>query len=110
MVDTLTYFFYTLIVIATLIVLLSLNSIRRSILSLFGGSIELPEAAGVVFMVLFTYMIIKEGNREHEWHIYNELYIFFVAGAAMTGLGLNKVLNTVKDIKIGNSSSNDRTT
>lgn len=78
------------------------KSIKNSILSLFGGSVQLPEAAGMIFLGLFIYMIIKEGNRDHEWSYYNELYIFFTAGAAMTGLGLQHVLEVVKDMKTGN--------
>lgn len=87
------------IVIFAIFFLIFKKSIKRAILSIFGGSVELSEMAGVVFLVLFTYMIIKEGNREHEWHLYNELYIFFTAGAAMTGLGLQHVLEVIKDTR-----------
>jgi ABC-type tungstate transport system substrate-binding protein len=98
-------------IVLALVVILAFNKTKKAILSLFGGSIELPEFGGVVFLGLFIYMIIKEGGREHQWHYYNELYIFFVAGAAMTGLGLSKVLDTVKEIRLGtkqeNKSAND---
>jgi len=85
--------------------ILFFRGLKRAILKLFGGSVELPEAAGVLFAALFTHMIIKEGQRTHEWHYYNELYIFFTAGAAMTGLGLKAALDTYKEIRMGNSGN-----
>lgn len=90
-----------------LFILIFFKSLKRGVLSVFGGSIELSEVAGCIFLGLFTYMIIKEGNREHEWHYYNELYIFFTAGAAMTGLGLKDVLNTVKEIRTNGVSKTE---
>lgn len=99
------YLYIGLGIIGSIILLLFFRSIKRAILRLFGGSIELPEAAGVVFLCLFVHMIIKEGERTHEWHYYNELYIFFTAGAAMTGLGLKHALDTYKEIRLGSNSS-----
>lgn len=98
-------YFIVLGIIGAILLFFFLRSIKRAILVMFGGSIELPEAAGVLFAGLFTYMIIKEGSREHEWHLFNELYIFFTAGAAMTGLGLSKVLETIKEMRVGDSST-----
>lgn len=97
------YLFIGLGIIASILLVLFFRSMKRAILRLFGGSIELPEAAGVLFAALFTHMIIKEGQRTHEWHYYNELYIFFTAGAAMTGLGLKHALDTYKEIRLGNN-------
>lgn len=100
----------TLYIIGSLLVLITLSifkNLRNSILSIFGGTIELAELAGVIFLMLFIYMIIKEGNRTHEWHYYNELYVFFTAGAAMTGLGLKDVLAFYKDIRLGNKPKED---
>lgn len=99
------------LIIGSVILLISVfyfKSIKASILSIFGGSIELSEAAGCIFLCLFAYMIIKEGNRDHEWHYYNELYIFFTAGAAMTGLGLKDVLNTVRDIRTNSTGKTNK--
>lgn len=95
----------TLGIVGAILLVLFSKTLKRAILSLFGGSIELPEAAGIVFTYLFIHMVMKEGNRTHEWHYYNELYIFFTGGAAMTGLGLNKVLDTVKEIRMGNAGN-----
>ena len=95
-------------VVLALVAILFYSRIKNAILSLFGGSIELPEFAGVVFLCLFSHMIIKEGNRTHEWHHYNELYIFFTAGAAMTGLGLGKVLDTIKEIRTAQPTKIER--
>lgn len=95
----------TLYIIGSLLVLVTLSifkNVRKAVLSIFGGTIELTELAGIIFLMLFIYMIIKEGNRTHEWHYYNELYVFFTAGAAMTGLGLKDVLSFYKDIRTGN--------
>lgn len=97
--------FVALGIIGAILLVLSFRSIKRAILKLFGGSIELSEIGGVLFAYLFAKMIFEEGNREHEWHIYNELYIFFTAGAAMTGLGLNKVLDTYKEIRLGSGGN-----
>lgn len=96
--------FITVLIFVSILTALFFKSIKRAILNVFGGSIELPEFAGVVFLGLFIHMIMKEGQRDHEWHYYNELYIFFTAGAAMTGLGLKKTLEVVKEIKLGESS------
>lgn len=95
----------TLYIIGALLVLITFyisKNVRDMVLKIFGGAIDLAELAGVVFLMLFIYMIIKEGNRTHEWYYYNELYVFFTAGAAMTGLGLRDVLNIYKDIRLGN--------
>jgi len=98
-------FFVVLSIIGAIILFFTFRAIKRAILRLFGGSIELPEAAGVLFAGLFTYMVLKEGQRTHEWHYYNELYIFFTASAAMIGLGLKQVLETYKEIRLGNSGN-----
>lgn len=87
------------------LLLLNYRRTRAQVLSIFGGSVDKMELAGVIFTVLFAFMIIKEGNRTHEWHHYNELYIFFTAGAAMTGLGLSQVLNTMKEIRLGSTTT-----
>lgn len=94
-------------IFGVIIILFFFKKIKRGILSIFGGSIELPEAAGTVFLGLFVYMVWKDGNRQYEWHHFNELYILFTAGAAMTGLGLKSVLETVKEIRTGTSSSTE---
>jgi hypothetical protein len=99
------YILIGLTVIGVIATIVLFRSIKRAILRLFGGSIELSEAAGVLFAGLFTHMILLEGQRTHEWHIYNELYIFFTAGAAMTGLGLKQTLDTIKEIRMGSNSS-----
>jgi len=99
------YLYIGLGIIGSILLFLFFRSIKRAILRLFGGSIELPEAAGVLFAGLFTHMIIKEGDRTHEWHYYNELYIFFTAGAAMTGLGLKHALDAYKEIRLGNNAN-----
>lgn len=92
-------------IVGAIFLILFFRGLKRAILNLFGGSIELPEAAGVLFAALFTHMIIKEGQRTHEWHYYNELYIFFTAGAAMTGLGLKAALDTYKEIRMGSGGN-----
>jgi len=92
-------------IMGAIVIFVSIRAIKRAVLKLFGGSIELSELAGCLFAGLFTYMIIKEGNRTHEWHYYSELYIFFTAGAAMTGLGLSKVLETIKEMRLGSSGN-----
>lgn len=92
-------------IIQGFLLLLNWKRTRAQVLSIFGGSVDKMELAGVLFAVLFAYMIIKEGSRLHEWHYYNELYIFFTAGAAMTGLGLSQVLNTMKEIRLGAATS-----
>lgn len=99
------YILIGLTVIGVIATIVLFRSIKRAILRLFGGSIELSEAAGVLFAGLFTHMVIIEGQRTHEWHIYNELYIFFTAGAAMTGLGLKQALDAIKEIRLGNNAS-----
>lgn len=96
-------------IIGAIFLVLFFRGLRKAILNLFGGSVELPEAAGVLFAALFTHMIIKEGQRTHEWHYYNELYIFFTAGAAMTGLGLKHALDAYKEIRLGNSGNSTAT-
>jgi len=101
-------FIFIVVSIAVIIVLTFIKRVKQFTLDIFGGSIDKIELGGIIFTSLFIYMIIKEGNREHEWHYYNELYIFFTAGAAMTGLGLGKVLDTIKDIKTNNTKTNEQ--
>lgn len=85
------------------------NRIRKAILIAFGGSIDKVELGGIIFTIYLGYMIREEALRKDlSHHVYNELYIFFVAGAAMTGLGLSKVLDTIRDIKsVNQNNSND---
>lgn len=87
-------------IIGIIVLVILFKRIKKSILSVFGGSIELPEVGGVIGVIYLGYMIVVEGQRTNlQYHVYNELYIFFVAGMAMTGLGLKDVLNAVKEIR-----------
>ena len=67
------YLYIGLSIIGSILLILFFRSLKRAILNLFGGSIELHEVAGILFAGLFTHMIIVEGERTHEWHYYNEL-------------------------------------
>lgn len=91
------------------LLILFMNRIKKAVLYIFGGSLDKMEFAGICFLLLLTYMVIKEAEREHEWHLFNELYVFFIAGGAMTGLGLGKVLTTIKHIKGGSSTTVEET-
>jgi len=95
-----------LVIIMVIIVIISFRRLKQSILNVFGGSIEAPELAGVVLIGYLGYMLYQEAHITNlQFHVYNELYIFFIAGGAMTGLGLNKVLEAVKDIRGINTTS-----
>lgn len=100
------YLYIGLAILASILLVLFFRSMKKAILRLFGGSIELSEAGGVVCMVYLGYMIYQEAHRATlEFHVYNELYILFIAGGAMTGLGLKHALDTYKEIKLGNSGN-----
>ncbi len=87
-------------IVLALVFIFTFNKIRKVILSIFGGSIDKVELGGIIFTFYLGYMIRQEALRiDLSHHVYNELYIFFIAGAAMTGLGLNKVLDAVKEMR-----------
>lgn len=50
------------------------------------------------FLFLAIYMIYKEGSRQHEWHLYDALYITIVFGSLLTVLHLDYALD--KFVKI----------
>ena len=83
--------------------------IKHIILSIFGGTLDKTEFAGLIFTAAFLWMLYKEGTRTSEWHLFSELYIFVVAGAALTGLGLNRVLDHIKDLRSGTTSKEEIT-
>lgn len=86
-------------IFVTILLVVNYRSLRKDILNVFGGSIDKMEFAGLMFLIIFIYMIYKEGNRTHEWSLYNDLYIIITGSAALVGLGLGKVLDTVQNIK-----------
>jgi hypothetical protein len=103
------YFFITCGVVLALFIVFLFNKVKLAILNIFGGSIDKTEFAGLLFSGFLAYMLWKEANRTHEWSLFNELYIFVVAGAALTGLGLPSILNTIKDIKLGKKGEENGT-
>jgi thiol:disulfide interchange protein len=88
-----------LIILVVIIILISFKRLKQTVLGIFGGSIDKVELGGIIFTIAFLWMLAKEGNRTTQWYIFSELYIFIVAGAALTGLGLGKVLDHIKQIK-----------
>lgn len=70
-------------------------------LNIFGGSLDKVELAGIIFTAMLSWMIYREGTREHEWHYFNELYVLVVSGAAVTGLGMKSMFKGLKDLRGG---------
>ncbi len=57
---------------------------------------ELREIIALIFFVSAgTYMIIIEGTRTHEWHVYSEWYVAIVFGALLTVLHLDAALDKI---------------
>jgi hypothetical protein len=106
--DTLSIALAVLIVV---VLLIAQKRIIHYILVIFGGKIDKLEFSGVIFMIMFAWMVYKEGTRDHEWHLFNELYIFVVAGAALTGLGLKHAFDGIRKIRsIGTDYQETETT
>lgn len=80
------------------------RKIKLMLIGIFGGQIDKMEFGGLCCLVLLVYMVIKEANRGEEWHLFSDLYILFIAGGAMTGLGLNSVLDHIRRVKETDSS------
>lgn len=89
----------TSIIVATIVFIIFFNKIKTMFLNIFGGSLDKVEFAGIIFTAILSWMIYREGTRDHEWHYFNELYVLVVSGAAVTGLGMKSMLKGIKDIR-----------
>lgn len=98
----------TVIIVLILIFIFLFSKIRQLIRHVF-GDLDKMEFGGLVFTGIFIYMLIKEGHREHEWHLYNESTYLFVGVVAVTGLGLGKALKTLENIKLGRNNGDTKT-
>lgn len=95
--------------IATAVIfVLFFNRIKAMILYIFGGQLDKTEFGGLIFTAAFLWMLHKEGTRTSEWHLFSELYILVVASAALIGLGLNAVLDYLKEIRNSGTNSSTR--
>ncbi len=90
----------TVIVVLALLFIFLFSKIKQFVRHVF-GDLDKMEFGGLVFTGIFIYMLIKEGHREHEWHLYSESTYFFVGVVAVTGLGLGKALKTIENVKLG---------
>lgn len=110
MLENIQYIAISFGIVLAIVLIFTFNKIRKVILAIFGGSIDKVELGGIVFTIYLGYMIRQEALRSDlSHHVYNELYIFFIAGAAMTGLGLSKVLDTIKEVRLGSSNQTKET-
>lgn len=75
------------------------KKVRQMFLNIFDGHFDKAELAGLTCLILLVYMVIKEGNRVQEWHLYNDLYIISVTAGAMSGMGLKAVLKHIASMK-----------
>ena len=73
------------------LIILGLLNINN-ILNIFKGKNgwEIKELGAVILIILASYMIVKEGSRSHEWHLYDEWYIGLVIGGSIFALGFDR--------------------
>lgn len=78
-------------------ILLILN-LKRIIKAFSGedGVLDKKELAGMVFLTLFVYMVIKEG-KEAELQVYSNYLYAICAIVTLTALGFDNTLNAIRD-------------
>lgn len=81
-----------------LAILLVLN-FKRIVKAFSGedGILDKKELAGMVFLALFVYMVVKEGS-EVQLQVYDNFLYAICAIITLATLGFDNVLDTIKDI------------
>jgi hypothetical protein len=49
----------------------------------------------ILFVWAFVYMIVAERGRDHEWHIFDDLWMAFVITGLFSALALDKILENM---------------
>ena len=80
----------------------------RKIIDLLRGTFAGPDKifdkidfAALWFLGLLTWMIYKEGERSHEWHLYGEWWIGLVGILTLLMYGFKDVVKSIVSIKSG---------
>lgn len=55
-------------------------------------------SAFIIFTTLACYMIWMEANREHEWHLFDAVWIFIVFGSLLSVLHMDHVITNLTKI------------
>lgn len=55
-------------------------------------------SAFLIFTTLACYMIWKEANREHEWHLFDSMYVLIVFGSLLSVLHMDHVITNIARI------------
>jgi len=97
--NSINYVLIGLGIVLALLLTFNYNKLKKGFLHIFGGDIDKVEFGGLVFLFMFIWMIYKEGTRDHDWQYFSDTYILFVSGAAVTGLGMNKVIEAFKQMR-----------